>query len=59
LSLRGIPLCGTTQQSSWIAAARFAHLAMMGQEDTDRIFRRWPAISLQRGRRGLKKFDPM
>jgi hypothetical protein len=28
LSLRGVPLCGTTKQSSWIATARFAHLAM-------------------------------
>jgi hypothetical protein len=28
LSLRGVPVCGTTKQSSWIATARFAHLAM-------------------------------
>jgi len=26
LSLREVPLCGTTKQSSWIAAARFAQL---------------------------------
>jgi uncharacterized protein (DUF305 family) len=26
--LREVPLCGTTKQSSWIAAACFAHLAM-------------------------------
>jgi hypothetical protein len=26
--LREVPLCGTKKQSSWIAAARFAHLAM-------------------------------
>jgi hypothetical protein len=28
LSLRGVPRRGTTKQSSWIATARFAHLAM-------------------------------
>ena len=28
LSLREVPLGGTTKQSSWIATARFAHLAM-------------------------------
>jgi hypothetical protein len=28
LSLREAALCAATKQSSWIAAARFAHLAM-------------------------------
>ncbi|MEO6873972.1 MAG: hypothetical protein ABI222_04035, partial [Opitutaceae bacterium] len=28
LSLRGASLGGTTKQSSWLATARFAHLAM-------------------------------
>jgi len=31
LSLREVPLGGTTKQSSWIATARFAHLAMTAQ----------------------------
>ena len=30
MSLREVPQRGTTKQSSWIATARFAHLAMTG-----------------------------
>jgi len=34
LSLREVPLGGTTKQSSWIATAHFAHLAMTNISET-------------------------
>jgi hypothetical protein len=46
LSLREAALCAATKQSSWIAAARFAHLAMTVILKT----RRSPARSAGGGR---------